>query len=42
MGILGDQHRAGCGGFLHPRRDIGRVAEYVGVFAGARAHHHRT
>ena len=42
MGILGYQYRAGSGGFLHPRGDIGRVAEYVRVLAGARAHHHRT
>ena len=38
---VGDQHRAGCRGRLHPRGDIGRVAEDVGVLAGARAHHHR-
>ncbi len=42
MRILGHHYRAGSGGFLHPRRDIGRVAEYVGVLAGASAHHHRT
>ena len=34
-------HRAGFGGRLHPRRDIGRVAEDVGLLAGARANHHR-
>ena len=33
MGILGYHHRAGSGGFLHARGDIGRVAEYVGVLA---------
>ncbi len=42
MRILGDHYRAGSGGFLHPRGNIGRVAEYVGVLAGARANHHRT
>ncbi len=31
MGILGYHHRAGSGCLLHPRGDIGRVAEYVGL-----------
>ena len=41
MRRVGDQHRAGFRGRLHPRRDIGRVAEYIGILARACAHHHR-
>ena len=37
----GDQNRAGFSSRLHPRGDIGRVAENVGLLAGARANHHR-
>ena len=41
MRCVGYQHGAGIGCRLHPRGDIGRVAEYVGLLAGARADHHR-
>ena len=41
MHSVGDHHRAGLRGRLHPRGDIGRVAEDVGVFARTCAHHHR-
>ena len=41
MRIRGYQYRAGIGGRLHARGDIGRVAEYIGVLAGACANHHR-
>jgi hypothetical protein len=37
----GDQNRVRLSDRLHARGDIRRVAEYVGVFTGAHAHHHR-
>jgi hypothetical protein len=42
MGIFGYHNRAGDGCFLHPRGDIGRIAEHVGVLASAHTYHHRT
>ena len=41
MHLRGYNYRARIGGRLHSRGDIGRIAEYVGVFARACAHHHR-
>ena len=41
MRRIGDHHRARLRRRLHPRGDIGRVAEDVGVLARARANHHR-
>ena len=41
MRIRAYQYRARSGGRLHARGNIGRVAEYVGVFARTCAHHHR-
>jgi hypothetical protein len=41
LGCRRDQHRAGFGRGLHPRRDIRRIAEDIGRAAGAFAHHHR-
>jgi hypothetical protein len=41
MRIRAYQYRARSGGRLHPRGDIGRVAEYVGLLARAGAHHDR-
>jgi hypothetical protein len=42
MHRVGDHHGAGFGGSFHPRGDIGRIAEDVGLLAGASTHHHRT
>jgi hypothetical protein len=41
MRIRAYQYRARSGGRLHARGDIGRVAEYIGLLARARADHHR-
>ena len=41
MRSRGYEYRAGSGRRLHPRGDIGRIAEYVGILAGAGANHHR-
>jgi hypothetical protein len=41
MHCLSDDHGACFRGRLQSRGDIGRVAEYVGIFARARANHHR-
>ena len=41
MRCVGDHYGAGFRSRLHPRGDIGRIAEYVGVFARACADHHR-
>lgn len=36
---LGNRHGARFGRRLHPRGDIGSVAEYIGIFASAGANH---
>ncbi|MGA8568713.1 MAG: hypothetical protein WB580_13060, partial [Candidatus Binataceae bacterium] len=41
MHCIGDNHGAGFRDRLHSRGNIGRIAEYVGVFARTCAHHHR-
>ena len=42
MGRIGNHHSAGLRSRLHPRRDIRRIAEYVGLLARAGTDHHST
>ncbi len=41
MHCVGDHHGARFRSRLHARGDIGGVAEYVGLLAGARTNYHR-
>ncbi|HTT75674.1 MAG TPA: hypothetical protein VMF50_06785 [Candidatus Binataceae bacterium] len=40
MSTLGYENRAGIGGGLHTRGDIRRIAEHVGLQAGAHSDHY--
>jgi hypothetical protein len=42
MGSVRDRDGAGLGGRLHARRDVGRIAENVGLDAGAFPYDYRT